>query len=198
MSLPALVPPGGSGGPLVGRGWDYCKIGGIDLPGNWRVTSGGLLLKMDHKRKAGADGSNPVFHGLDPQRFEIEGTQWTDEQRNQLLQVLPYVLPEPGTTQNQIPLQLQHPSVLHFGFAINVMVLGCGILEYVGPCVTRLKIHLAHWLQPKTNAPAATNQPVRATRNKRTEAAEALNQSNPLPTEQPGFAGPPLNFTPGQ
>jgi hypothetical protein len=198
MNLPPLAPTGGSGGPAYGKGWDLLKLGGVTMPGLWKVVSGGVRIKLDEKKKPGADGGNPVMHGMNAQAFEVEGRQWTDEQRALLVDSLTTLLPQPGASQNQIPIQLQHPSVYHFGFAINVIIVGCGILEYVSPCETKLRISLHHWLPQKANAKPATTQPTYSTRSKVTDAKDKQNPPNPPPHTVPGAAGPPAAFSPGQ
>ena len=82
MSLPPLDPPRlapnagqplnpyGSSLPSYGE-WFTASLGGQVLPGKWRCTSGGLRVKVDQKKKAGADGGNPVFHGIQPITFEL-------------------------------------------------------------------------------------------------------------------------------
>jgi hypothetical protein len=91
---------------------------------------------------------------------------------------------------------LNHPSVLVFGFAINVMVMGCGIMEHLGPCITRIKIHLQQWLPTRNTV--ATNQPKQSVRRADNDRKEAQTPPNPPPTSQPNVCGPPKNFTPGQ
>jgi hypothetical protein len=217
MSLPSLVHPGGAFGPLYGKGWDLCRLGRIALPGKWKVVVGGIALKVDHHRKGGVHGANPVLHGIDPKEFQILGEQWTDEQRDKLVEVCAKLLPSrgaltlpPATTvsgisvattgppEKQYPMPLDHPSVAHIPFPINVIVLGCGILEYVGPCTTHLRIDLLHWLPARPSDPSAVIQPTRAIRDKVTEDTARINPPNPLPTTVPGIAGPPIGFQPGQ
>lgn len=197
MKIPPLSPPGAAAGLISYGEWFTLKLGGTVMPGKWRVTGGSIALKKDEKKKSGADGSNDVYHGLHGQPFEIEGEQYTNDERDQLGQILAQVLPQPGASQNQYPLQLQHASVMHFGFVINVKIIGCNILEYVGPCTSRCKIRLQHWL-PTRQGVNATSQPTRAINNGRKQQQEKQNPPNPLPTTQPGVCGPPKNFTPGQ
>lgn len=196
MILPALSPPGSATGIGSYGPWYTVKLGGDVLPGKWRVPAGGIQLKEDPKKKPGVDGANPVFHGLDPQHFDLEGEQYTDDERNALATILSVILPQPGASQNQYPVQLQHPSIAHFGFPIFVHVLGSGVLEHAGPCTTRIKLRLRHFMQPKPTAQAATVAPTRAIRNNRKAKQDQQTPPNPAPTAQPGVASPP-NFTPG-
>lgn len=199
MIIPPLSPPGSPTGADTKYGeWHLLKLGGQVMPGKWRVVGGAIRLKEDPKRKAGVDGANPVFHGLDPQPFEIEGEQYTDDERNRLAQILATTLPQPGASQNQFPQQLQHPSIMHFGFGIAVHVLGAGIMEVVAPSITRVRIFLRHYLPVKPSSGAATNAPTRSINNTLRQKREQQNPSNPLPTTQPGIAGPPTGFKPGQ
>jgi hypothetical protein len=197
MKILPLAPPGAATGIGKYGEWFTCKLGGAVLPGKWKVTQGAIQLKKDEKKKAGADGSNDAYHGLHGQPFVIEGEQYTDDERDALGQVVTPLLPQPGSSQNQFPLQLQHPSVAIFGFVINVKVIGCTQLEWVGPCTTRLRIMLHHWLPTKAGT-NATTQPTRAINNTRKQQQEKQNPPNPVPTSQPGICGPPTNFTPGQ
>lgn len=200
MSIPKLGPPGSPSGLGNYGAWHTLKIGGTTLPGKWRVLSGGVKLKIDPKKKAGVDGGNPVFHGMNPQGFEIEGEQYSDDERDALQSIFgdpnTSLMPQPGKTQNQYPLQLQHPSVLHFGYAINVMVVGVGILEHSGPGTTKIKISLQHWLQPKSGS-SASQQPNKARRAVNNDLGKSSQKNSP-PSQQQDVAGPPKNFTPGQ
>jgi hypothetical protein len=163
------------------------------LPGKWRVTSGRVLLKHDKKTKAGVDGANPVFHGLDPQAFELEGEQFNEDERNAVANLLQQIGPQPGQAQNQPPLQLQHPAVTSIGFAIFVKVIGVGVFEHTGPCTTRVKLSLLHWLPAGKNAPNATVQDTSGQRTKKKLPAGlgAQSQANPPPSQQANAAAPP-------
>jgi hypothetical protein len=195
MTMPALSPPGSPTGLIKRDPWQTGKLGGDVIPGACKVISGQVHLKEDKKPKAGADGANPAFHGLDLGKFELELTQHTDEEREALRQLCAQILPQPGQSATQYPLQLQHPSVAHFGFGIFVKVLGGSTLEVVGAGTTRMRVFLRHWLRPRQGV-NATAVYTRGTKNAIRDKREQEKPSNPLPTEQPGIASPPANFTP--
>lgn len=165
MKVPPLAPPGASTGVHSYGEWFTYKLGGNILPGKWEVTGGLCHLKEDEKKKAGVDGGNPVFHGLTSQKFELEGEQFNDDERQAVADLFTAIVPQPGASQNQVPLQLQGPAVTSFGFAIFAKVLGCSIFQRTGACTTKVKLFLRHWLPANANAPSATNQPKRGQRS---------------------------------
>jgi hypothetical protein len=70
--------------------------------------------------------------------------------------------------------------------------VGCSIFEYMGPCVTRVKLFLRHWLPAPADAPVATNQPKTGKRkfNNTITGQETAFQLTP-PSLQPGAFAPP-------
>lgn len=192
MKVAPLAPPGASVGVGVYGEWFTVKLAGQVLPGKWRVVEGAVHLKEDEKRKAGVDGGNPVFHGLNAQKFALEGEQVNDDERQAVADLFSQIVPQPGLSQDQFPLQLDNPAVAVFGFAVFVKVVGCSIFEYVAPCVTRVKLFLRHWLPAKADAPVATNQPKTGKRkfNNTITGQETAFQLTP-PSLQPGAFAPP-------
>lgn len=191
MKVAPLAPPGASKGVLHYGEWYTIKLAGSTLPGKWTLTAGGVMLKVDHKKKGGVDGANSVFHGLTgTEKFEAEGEQHNDDERQAVADLLSQIVPQPGTSQNQFPLQLQCPHVAVFGFAIFVKILGSSPFLHIGPCRTKVKLFMEHWLPAKASAPSATNQPKRAIRNNRTGTT-----SHPAPASQPGAFNPPSKLS---
>lgn len=196
--IPPLAPPGSPTGLIKRDPWQTVLLGGVALPGAWRVVLGQVCLKRDPKPKAGADGANPAYHGIDLGRFEVEGEQQTDDERSALFSFCSGKLPQPGQAATQIPMLLQHPSVAIFGFPIFVKIVGGSILEVVRVGVTKMRIYVDHWLRPKKGDASATQIYTRGTSNALRDKREAKEKSNPSPTEQPGLISPPASFTPAQ
>ena len=195
MKVAPLAPPGASKGVGSYGAWYSGKLAGYALPGKWRVTAGGVHLKEDEKKKAGVDGGNPVFHGLLPQKFDLEGEQINNDERQAVADLFAQIVPQPGTSQNQYPLLLDHPAVTSFGFAIFVKVLGCSIFEHTGPCTTRVKLYLRHWLPAPANAQNATNQPTRGKRRFKNTITGKEPAGPTPPAQQPGAFDPPKKLT---
>jgi hypothetical protein len=196
MSFPSLGPDGTNGGPRDLTGWDRLAIGWTLMPGRWRITGGAIKLKHDLASKPGTDGANPKFHGLDPQLFEAEGYLWTDEQMEQLRTVLPGLLPQPGKAID--PVSVAHPDILHLGVAVSMVIVGATSLTREGTA-RKMKLHMLHWMSgtvPKNQG--ASRVPTRSLRNARAEAARQQQNPNPLPTQQPGAAGPPTSLAPNR
>jgi hypothetical protein len=93
-------------------------------------------------------------------------------------------------------MAFDHPSVRHFGFPIQLQVIGASPIEKRGP-VCKLTLTCQHWLRPSGKAQSATVTPTSAVRNKRAEAAAKKNPPNPQPSQQSKVGDPPLNYTPG-
>lgn len=194
MKVPQLAPPGASTGVGQYGEWFTVKLAGTILPGRWEVVQGSVRLKLDPKRKAGVDGGNPVYHGLNAQPFELEGEQINDDERQAVADLFAQIVPQPGQSQNQYPLQLQAPHVALFGFPIFVKVIGCSAFRRLDNCRTKVTLFLDHWLPASANAPSATNQPRRAIRNNRNRPGKAPAGPTP-PEQQPGAFGPPAKLT---
>lgn len=192
-SFPSLAPV--ARGSLTLPGWDRASLGGEVLPGKAKVTKGGVRLKKDLKKKAGADAARPTFHGLEQQEFELEVLVWTNEQLARLGEVCRQVLPRQGVEPK--PIALDHPAVRHLGDVVSVVVTGAGVLvDGELPHSKKLAIQLLHWLPVKASPKGkttATVTPKRASRNLRSEDAGKRNPPNPAPSTQVGFCGPPIS-----
>jgi hypothetical protein len=196
MKVAPLAPPGASRGVLHYGEWYTIKLAGSTLPGKWTLTAGGVLLKVDHKKKGGVDGANSVFHGLTgTEKFEAEGEQINDDERQAVADLLSQIVPQPGTSQNQFPLQLQCPHVAVFGFAIFVKILGSSPFLHIGPCRTKVKLFMEHWLPAKASAPSATNQPTRGKRKFQNTITGQPTKGATPPASQPGAFGPPAKLS---
>jgi len=206
VRLPRLGPA--NSGPLYLDGWDLGIIGNHKIPGKSRVTGGKVKLKKDPKSKAGADGANKTYHGIDPQEFTLEIEVWTDEQLKNLVQVvLADILPKPwakpanpppGQTAASWPppLPLLHPDLcgLSSTMPMAVVILGGTPFKHNGNMVS-MTLELDHFLPAPASKPSQAGTPLRKVPNKRAEADAAAN--NPPPHQQPGFGGPPA-VTQGQ
>lgn len=170
-------------------GWDLAVLGGERMPGKSRVLKGGVKLKVDHKNKAGTDGAQPTFHGIQPQEMELEVTVWNDAQLAALATVCRKFAPKAGA--NSAPVALDSPWVRHLGDVVNVKVLGVGELR-PGERIAERKVsfYLLHWLLPTGAGKKATSTPVKAARNIASDHATNRNPPNPPPTKQPGICGP--------
>lgn len=204
--LPRLGP--GNGGPKFLDGWDLGVIGNHKIPGRSKVTGGKIRLKIDKKTKAGADGANPTFHGIDPGEFTLEIEVWTDEQLKELVQVvLADVLPKPWQKPTSPapgqknaswppPIPLSHPMLIGITSvaAMSVVVLGGTPFQWSSQNMLKMTLELQHWMPAPASKPSQASTPLKRVPNKRAEADAANN--NPAPHTQPGFGGPPA-VTPG-
>lgn len=186
--FPPLGPANGSGGALNPKGWDRCTLGGQVVPGFCRITKGGIELKADKKPKAGADGANPTFHGIDPQGVDLEITTYSDEDRESLIAVVGPLIPQPGSKPK--PVSIDHPSLRPI-FITAVQITGASALIYEGPMKAKMTLRMLHWL-PTTNA-SATGTPKGAPQRKPPNNRKG---ANPAPTAQPGVANPPAGLKP--
>lgn len=199
--LPRLGPS--NGGPLYLDGWDLGVIGNHKIPGKSKVTGGKLRLKHDPKKKSGADGANPTFHGIDPQEFTLEVEVWTDAQLQNLVNVVcadilpkPWSKPSsppPGQTTSAYPppLPFSHPqlSAISTVASMNVVVLGGQPLKWVRDNVLQMTLELLHWLPAPATKSSQASTPLHKVPNKRAEADAAAQ--NPAPHTQAGFGAPP-------
>lgn len=191
---PTFFPPLGPAkvaGGIKPTGWDRCVIGGQVLPALCSVLRGGVKLKEDPKKKAGADGERPTYHGLDPQPLELECETYSDDDREDLAGIMAPLTPVQDRPPK--PVSFDHPSVRHLGIS-TVTIVEVGALMPVKPGVAKMRIGFKHWLPPKSPKKSATATPTRAVRNVRKEAAQKAAPSNPKPTAQAG-AGKPPAFT---
>ncbi len=198
MPVPPLGPPGQNNTRQTpSRGWDKLELGGWVIPGHARVTRAHIKTKIDQKKKPGRHGGNPTLLGLDPQPVEVEITTYSDADRDQLLNVLDE-LPLPGrvdaqTSDNKIAVAVSHPSLVPLGISSVLIVGVSGLLPVQGqPQQARMTFDLLHWL-PNSNKDAtatAAGAPVRKPKNNRT------GTTNPPPTQQKGFGGPPAGLKP--
>jgi len=189
---PKIFPPlgpYGSGGAIEATGWDRAMIAGQVVPGQSRITNGGILIKIQKKSKDGANGANPTLHGLDPQPIDMEITTHSNDEREALASMVAGLVPK--ITKNKKldpkPVSFDHPSVRHLGIG-TVLLIKVGAFIVVSPNVAKLAIGLIHWM-PATDG-ATTGQ---FTAPKRTIDNERKG-TNKKPTEQPGFGGPPAGL----
>lgn len=182
----------------IPKDWDKLVLADWTMPGHARVTGGAIKRRVDHKNKRGADGANPTFAGLEPQGITIELTTYSDEDREQLLNILDE-LPLPGkevpdpnpgkgskSSGEKLAVSIDHPSLRPIGIT-SVVIVGVSALEVVRPCVARIRFDLLHWYPTteKVVVSTPTGAPVRQIKNNR-------NQANPSPTQQGDFGKPPM------
>jgi hypothetical protein len=193
--FPPLGPAKGSSGAVAPRGWNRCTLNGKVIPGFCRITRGNIRLKVDPKKKSGANGANPTFHGIDPQAIELEITTTSDEDREALVGIIGPLVPQ--ANRDPAPVSIDAPSLRLIGIS-SVQVIGVGALLPVEgqPMKARMVIDMLHWLPPnkKVATKTPTGAPVRKPKNERTG-----HPATPTPpTQQPGVAGPPANFSSGR
>lgn len=187
---PKFFPPLGpatKSKPFTPDGWDRCAMANQVLPGLAHITHGGVKIKIDHKNKSGADGANPTCHGLEPQPIGLEVVTFDDDQREALAAIVQPLVPTLG--RKQLPVSIDHPSLRVLGIT-SVLIVGASPLINMGKQRTKMTFDLLHWLP--TTKKVATNTakgaPVRKVDNVGPAGAAA---SNPAPTTQAGFCGPP-------
>jgi hypothetical protein len=185
--FPPLGPAKVSGG-ISPKGWDRCVLAGQVLPAHASILRGGIKLKADPKKKAGADGTRPCYHGLDPQPLQVELETYSDDDRESLAAMLATVVPV--ADRQPKPVSIDHPSIRHLGITA-VQIVGVGPFIPVKPGVAKVLLDMEHWQPPKSPSKVATFTPTRAVRNLRKEAADKATPPNPKPTQRAGFGGPP-------
>jgi len=196
LFFPPLGPAGGSSGPVVPRGWDRCVLGGDVMPGFSRITRGGIALKVDKKKKAGAHGANPTFHGIDPQPIQLEVETFSDVDREALAKISLGIRAKMEKTAKQsaaeqqkdpLPMSIDHPSLRAIGVT-SVVVMGMSAMIVLGPMKAKQTFELLDWLP--TTKELATVTPTTAPTRK-PKIVRAGSSENVPPTKQPGFGGPP-------
>lgn len=205
VRLPRLGPA--NSGPLYLDGWDLGVIGNYKIPGKSRITGGKIRRKKDQKNKAGADGANKTYHGIDPGEFTLEIEVWTDEQLKNLVQVvLPGILPKPWekppnpppgqqASSWPPPLPLLHPDLCGLASTVPMSMVVLGGTPFKRNInVVSMTLELDHFMPAPATKTSQVGTPQRKVPNKRAEADAAAQ--NPAPHTQPGFGGPPA-VTPG-
>src|SRR4051812_13130361 len=111
---PQLFPPLGpakvSGG-INPEGWDRLVLNGEVCPALATITRGGIKLKEDKKDKAGADGTRPTYHGIEPQALGVDLETYSDDDREALAGILAKLAPLPDRPPR--PISIDHPSIRH-------------------------------------------------------------------------------------
>jgi hypothetical protein len=186
--FPPLGPAKVSGG-IAPRNWDRLVLGGIVCPALATITRGGIKLREDKKSKAGADGTNPCYHGIDPQALGVELETYSDDDREALASILSKFTPIQDREPQ--PVTINHPSVRHLNIS-KVVLTEVGPFLPVKPGVAKVHLSFSHWMPPKSPGKSASHTPVKAAiTNKLLEEAKRRANQNPKPTAKPGFAGPP-------
>lgn len=188
-NFPRLSPVSGAKSPLYGTGWDLAVIGGEKVPGHSYITSGGVHLKEDQKKKAGVHGGNPTYHGIDPQKFELVVNVWTDEQIAKLAELCAKWVP--STANEPKGVLVDHPAIRMLRIVASFFITGATILgpskDFHGRSMT---FHLRHRLPEKKPATVSPTKkpPVRSSVNYRAQDAA---KRNPKPSTQAATVAPP-------
>jgi hypothetical protein len=187
-----MFPPLGAtkvSGRIDPQNWDRLVLGGNVCPGLATITAGGIKLREDKKPKAGADGSSPCYHGIDPQALGVDIETNDDWEREDLAALLTKYTPVQDRPPE--PVSIDHPSIRHLNIAM-VVLTSIGPFLYVKPGVTKVHIGFSHWMPPKSNKSASvTPKKTAGIRNMLREKADQIASKNVKPTERKDFAAPP-------
>src|SRR4051812_9284556 len=137
MSLfPPLGPATGFRG-IFPKGWDRLVLNGRVCPALATITRGGIKLKEDKKDKAGADGTRPTYHGIEPQALGVELMCYSDADREELAVILGAIAPR--ADREPKPISIDLPSIRHLGIAM-VVVTEVGPFIPVQPGVSKVQV----------------------------------------------------------
>jgi len=191
MSQIPSVAPGGINAPSFDPlfGWDSCWLNGEPLPGKSRIVGCHLALKLDKKKMSATDGSNPVFHGINPHTFFLDCVVWTDDDLEKLRKISAKY--QPSTKQQPIPVDISHPQIMHLDQIVNVVVSGVSQFDFVpelGVMGRKIRFDLHHSLPTKgvTKKKVIDKKQVVAS-----ERENAAYGGNALPEKQAGIASAP-------
>jgi hypothetical protein len=184
--LPRLGPPGSASEPLFPAGWDLVILGGRLLPGKATVSKCNVKRKVDKKGGIGSKGANPTVHGRELQDLEVKVTVKTDEQVDELLDVLKLILADPD--DNPRPLAIDHPTPRSIGIESVILLGSTGLMMSSTRGVRELTMSLREHRQPKPAKSQTVKGAPGDVRNKRTEDAR---RRNPPPSANPTTIAPP-------
>lgn len=178
-------------GALYASGWDLVTIGGVQLPGIARIDGASLMLRRNPNNKAGANGGNPVYHGLEEQQLRITVIVWTNEQLEALRSFLDAHAPLPGVQPKNFSLVSEWTKLTKID---RISIVGFGDLQpHTSARVAnglQVTITAAHYLGGAKKAKAnVTVQP------RRTYSTTRPYTPPPGPASTAGACGP--QFTPG-
>jgi hypothetical protein len=131
--------------------WDTLHIAGQRVPGVAHVT-GTAARKIDTRSAAGADGARVRDRGYEPAALDVQIRIWTEEQLEELEQILEPLHPRQRGTE-RTPVDVAHPGLAMLGIR-SAYVTAVGIPQISGGVMT-LTVRLLEW----TAAPRAAPRP---------------------------------------
>lgn len=127
--------------------WDTISFGGQPFPGMARVKSK-KSKRVDVKLSKGQSGATYTFVGWKPAEVEVTLTVWTQDQLNQLQNLLPTILPKPGTLGTNTPVDIYYPSLALIGIR-SVLIFDVEALEPGNPKGSwSMKVKAQEWYPP--------------------------------------------------
>ena len=190
MALPPIQPSfSRPSAPETRGGWDRGILGGEVLPGTTTITRGGVDLKRDPKKRAGADGGRPTYHGIDSGEIDAEVEVTTDEQLQELLRIVGPLVPQAKKGWVPPVKALEHPQLHHLG-AVSVAVRGVSEIKIVSVGRRKLTIRMDRVIPP-IDGKTTTHKKAASAKPPPGLAAQAkARAANPRPSQQAGIAGP--------
>jgi hypothetical protein len=197
--FPAWYAPGTHLAPGFPVGWDAVEMSGEILNGKALITGGDLSLKVDPRKKKGANSSHPTTHGLDVGEFGLRVCCWTREQMDDVDASIQRYCPP----ANLDPVTLDHPqlgSIIRLIGKLDVLVTGVTIWQPSTVIARGFEVHfkLLHWPAAAKGASTGKSNTATAPKNALLQAGQAgfgvlarpieagggVLKENPLPTDQ--------------
>jgi hypothetical protein len=181
------------------KGWDLAVINGVQVNGKALLTGLDVQLKIDPRKKKGANAAKPTTHGLDVSEGSLRIAVWTRDQMDDVDALLATICPP----VNLEPVTLDHPqarTLISLLGKLDVLVKGCSPWE-PSSVVRRgyeVKLKLLHWpaaqrVKGKSETP---QKPKNALLDKIPFGTGFVSPLlNPMPTLVPGYASPPVSAT---
>ena len=181
-------------GSLEPKGQNRAKLGGIVLAGHARVVSGSPSLKIDPRKKKGANAAHPTTHGMDVIEFALQVTCWTTSQRDLVDAAIAQLCPP----ANLLPVPFEHEqlsSIVRVMGPIDVIVVNLPL--WTPSAVVRpgwdVMFKLLHWPASQRDAKGKSTTPDRP-KNVITGNSGGAS-GNPAPTSSSTVCGPPASFS---
>lgn len=124
--------------------WNIVKLDGVQLPGRAEVLGGAAARKIDVKTPAGGDGAGITDRGLEPARFKIRVSVWTEKQLASWEQLVPRLNPRAGKGGLR-KTSIYHPALATIGVS-EVCIASIGALQPSGTAgVYQAEIDCLQW-----------------------------------------------------
>jgi hypothetical protein len=149
-------------------------------------VSGMVSRKIDTRSAAGSDGARVRDRGYEPASLEVTIRVWTEEQLEQLEEVLEPLHPRQGGTQRD-PVDVAHPALAILGIR-SAYVTAVGVPQLVAG-VLQVQIRLLEWTPTPRRAPRPSEQTRGGVEQMRTALDASHEAALPAPTPPARLGG---------